>query len=50
MVPYGTVPTDESMEQLRTLGVDEVVFDVASGTREEVLPVLDAFARYLTAE
>lgn len=50
VVPYGTVPTDEGMEQLRALGVDEVVFDVASGTREEVLPVLDAYARYLTTE
>ena len=31
----------------RELGIQEVVFNVPSGTREEILPVLDGYARYL---
>jgi probable F420-dependent oxidoreductase len=47
VVPFGTEPTDGKMEHYREMGVDEVVFNIPSGTREEILPVLDAYARYL---
>lgn len=47
IVPFGTEPTDGKMEHYRELGIDEVVFNVPSGTREEILPVLDGYARYL---
>jgi probable F420-dependent oxidoreductase len=49
VVPFGTDPTEAKMEVLRELGVDEVVFNVPSGTREEILPVLDTYVKYLTA-
>jgi probable F420-dependent oxidoreductase len=48
VVPFGTEPTEGKMEHYRELGIQEVVFNVASGTREEILPVLDDYARYLT--
>jgi hypothetical protein len=35
------------MAHYQELGVQEVVFNVPSGTREEILPVLDGYARYL---
>lgn len=47
VVPFGTEPTDGKMAHYRELGIDEVVFNIPSGTREEILPVLDAYARYL---
>jgi probable F420-dependent oxidoreductase len=47
VVPFGTEPTDGKMDHYREMGVEEVVFNIPSGPREEILPVLDAYARYL---
>lgn len=47
VVPFGTEPSDGKMEHYRQMGVEEVVFNVPSGPREAILPVLDAYARYL---
>lgn len=49
VVPFGTAPTEAKMADLCALGIDEVVFDLPSGTRDEILPVLDAYTRFLTA-
>lgn len=50
VVPFGTEPTPGKMEYYRELGIEEVVLNVPSGTREEILPVLDDYAQYLTGE
>jgi probable F420-dependent oxidoreductase len=47
VVPFGTDPNPGKMEHYRELGIDEVVFNIPSGTREEILPVLDAYAPYV---
>jgi hypothetical protein len=50
VVPFGTEPTPGKLEHYRNLGIEEVVFNVPSGTADEILPVLDDYARYVTAE
>ena len=47
---FGTEPTPGKMEHYRGLGIEEVVFNVPSGTADEILPILDGYARYLTGE
>ena len=48
VVPFGTEPNPGKMEHYRELGIEEVVFNVPSGTADEILPVLDDYARYVT--
>jgi probable F420-dependent oxidoreductase len=43
IVPMGTIPDPGKLDHFRSLGIDEVVLGVESGTREQVLPVLDQF-------
>ena len=50
VVPFGTEPTPGKMEHYRNLGIEEVVFNVPSGTADEILPVLDDYAQYLERE
>ena len=50
VVPFGTEPTPGKLEHYRDLGIEEVVFHVPSGTADEILPVLDDYARYVTPE
>jgi probable F420-dependent oxidoreductase len=47
VVPFGTIPTEAKLEHYADLGVDEVVLRVPSGSRSEVLAVLDAHATYV---
>ena len=47
IVPMGVLPTPEKLDYYRGLGVHEAVLRVPSAPRDEVMPVLDAYARYL---
>jgi len=44
VVPMGTIPDAGKIEYLGTLGIEEIVLGLPSGTRDEVLPVLDQYA------
>jgi hypothetical protein len=50
VIPFGTEPNPGKMDHYRHLGIEEVVFNVPSGTADEILPVLDDYARYVTGE
>ncbi|MQY02940.1 TIGR03619 family F420-dependent LLM class oxidoreductase [Actinomadura macrotermitis] len=45
VVPFGTLPTARKLDYYASLGIEEVVLRVPPGTRDEVLPVLDGYAR-----
>jgi len=47
VVPMGVLPDDAKLDYYRTLGVTEAVLRLPSASRDEVLPVLDDFARFL---
>ena len=47
VVPFGTVPDRGKLDYYAALGIEEVVLRVPSAPRDEVLPVLDAYARFL---
>ncbi len=49
VVPMGVQPSEEKLDHYRELGVTEAVLRLPSAAREEVLPTLDGFARYLQA-
>jgi probable F420-dependent oxidoreductase len=44
VIPFGTVPTEAKLAHFESLGLDEVVLRVPSGSRTEILEVLDAHA------
>lgn len=44
VVPFGTIPTEAKLDHFAGLGVDEVVLRVPSGSRSDILKVLDAHA------
>lgn len=44
VVPFGTVPTPGKLDYYESLGIEEVVLRVPSGSRAEVLPLLDQYA------
>lgn len=44
IIPFGSIPTESKIEHFASIGVTEVVLRIPSGTREEVLPQLDAHA------
>ncbi|WP_419995799.1 TIGR03619 family F420-dependent LLM class oxidoreductase [Streptomyces boninensis] len=46
-VPYATRPTPGKLEHFAGLGVEEVVAQLPSGGRDEVLRALDSYARFL---
>ncbi|GAA2091745.1 LLM class F420-dependent oxidoreductase [Actinomadura alba] len=49
VIPFGTVPTARKLDHYASLGIEQVVLRVPAGDRDEVLPVLDAYAEsYLT--
>jgi probable F420-dependent oxidoreductase len=48
VIPFGTVPSAGKLEYYAALGIEEVVLRVPTGVRDEVLPVLDEHARFLT--
>ncbi len=47
VVPFGTVPTEAKLDHFARLGLDEVVLRVPSGSRSQILEVLDAHAAYV---
>ncbi|MFI6483970.1 TIGR03619 family F420-dependent LLM class oxidoreductase [Nonomuraea sp. NPDC050663] len=48
IIPFGSLPTPEKLEYFATLGIEEVVANVPSGTADEVLPVLDTLAAIIS--
>ncbi|MDP6979547.1 MAG: LLM class F420-dependent oxidoreductase [Myxococcota bacterium] len=48
LVPMGVMPDDAKLDYYEELGVTECVLRLPSATRDEVMPVLDAFTRYLS--
>jgi probable F420-dependent oxidoreductase len=49
IVPMGIFPTDEKLAYYQGIGVTEAVLRVPSATRDEVLPVLDDYVRFVDA-
>jgi probable F420-dependent oxidoreductase len=47
IVPMGILPTEEKLAYYTSLGVTEAVLRLPSAPRDDVMPVLDAFAQYL---
>ncbi len=47
VVPMGVLPEPDKLDHYRTLGVTEAVLRVPSAPRDEVLPVLDDYAKHL---
>jgi hypothetical protein len=47
IVPMGVMPSAEKLAYYRELGVHEAVLRVPSAPRDQVMPVLDAYAKYL---
>lgn len=45
VIPFGSLPDPGKMEHFAKLGIDEVVLGVDPGGRDEVLPVLDRYAK-----
>lgn len=50
IVPFGTEPTPGKMDHYRSLGIEEIVFNVPSAPADRILPVLDDYARYIERE
>jgi probable F420-dependent oxidoreductase len=44
IVPFGTIPDQGKLEYYSSLGIEEIVLRVPSGTADETLPLLDTFA------
>jgi probable F420-dependent oxidoreductase len=50
VIPFGTEPTPGKLDYYASLGIEEVVLRVPAGPRDQVLPILDAYAQtYVTA-
>jgi probable F420-dependent oxidoreductase len=49
VVPMGVFPDPGKLAYFRELGVTETVLRVPAGTRDEVLPVLDDYVRFIEA-
>jgi probable F420-dependent oxidoreductase len=47
VIPIGTIPESGKLEHYASLGITETVLRVPSAGRDEVLPVLDAYMRFL---
>jgi probable F420-dependent oxidoreductase len=47
IVPFGVHPNDAKLAYYAGLGVTEAVLRIPSAPRDEVLPVLDAYAKYV---
>jgi probable F420-dependent oxidoreductase len=45
IVPFGTVPNAEKLGYYESLGIDEVVLRIPSAPADEVLPILDRYAK-----
>ncbi len=49
VVPFGTIPTEGKLEHYASLGIDEVVLRVPSGTRDTMWATLDSYDRFVTS-
>jgi len=47
LVPMGVFPDAGKLDHYRSLGVTEAVLRLPSASRDEILPILDDYARYL---
>ncbi|MFO7591453.1 MAG: TIGR03619 family F420-dependent LLM class oxidoreductase [Acidimicrobiia bacterium] len=47
LVPFGTIPSREKIEYYATIGIEEIVLRVPTGSADVVLPVLDEHAQLL---
>tara|TARA_B000000460_G_scaffold130629_1_gene91910 strand:+ start:69 stop:329 length:261 start_codon:yes stop_codon:yes gene_type:complete len=47
VIPFGTVPDEGKLDYYAGLGIGEVVLRVPSAPRDEVLGVLDDYARFV---
>ena len=47
IVPMGVVPDEEKLAYYESIGVSEVVLRLPSAPRDEVMPALDEFARFV---
>lgn len=47
VVPFGTFPDEGKLAYYASIGATEVVLRIPSGTRDEVLPVLDRYAAWI---
>lgn len=47
IVPLGVFPDESKLEYYRALGCTEVALRIPSKSRDEVMPVLDGYARYV---
>ncbi len=47
VVPFGTLPDPAKLDYYAELGIEHVVLRIPSAPRDEVMPVLDDFARFL---
>ena len=45
IMPMGTIPDPGKLEYFHSLGIDEVILNVPTGTRDEVIPFLDHNAK-----
>jgi probable F420-dependent oxidoreductase len=48
VVPFGTVPDPGKLDYYASIGIEEVVLRLPSGTRDRILPKLDALAELAT--
>jgi alkanesulfonate monooxygenase SsuD/methylene tetrahydromethanopterin reductase-like flavin-dependent oxidoreductase (luciferase family) len=49
LVPMGVLPTEQKLDHYRAIGIHEAVLRVPSAPRDQVLPVLDGYTRFLRA-
>ncbi len=48
VVPFGTVPNRDKLDYYASLGIEEVVLRIPSAPGEQVLPILDQQAQFIT--
>ena len=48
VVPMGVVPSREKLDYYASIGVTEAVLRLPSAPRDEVMPVLDAYAKFVS--
>jgi len=48
VVPFGTVPSRDKLDYYATLGIDEVVLRLPPESADQVLPILDGYAAFLS--
>lgn len=47
IVPFGVLPDPGKLDYYASLGIDEVVLRIPAGTADDVLPILDAHAKFV---